>query len=96
MNKQISTGSNKKNIIKIEHIKRKYRSDVQHKTCVLMYLYMYKECKRNIILKGWILMAELELLTAENGLVEPDVEITDENIPADMEKEYENGKGDED
>lgn len=41
-------------------------------------------------------MAELELLTAENGLVEPDVEITDENILADMAKEYENGKGDED
>lgn len=41
-------------------------------------------------------MAELELLTAENGLVEPNVEITDENIPADMAKEYENGKGDED
>lgn len=40
-------------------------------------------------------MTELELLTAQNGLVEPDVEITDKNIPADMAKEYENGKGDE-
>lgn len=40
-------------------------------------------------------MENLELLTTENGLKEPEVEITDENIPEDMSKEYENGKGDE-
>ena len=41
-------------------------------------------------------MAELDLLTAENGVTEPEVELTDANIPEDMAKEYENGKGDED
>ena len=40
-------------------------------------------------------MTELELLTAEDGVSEPKIEITDENIPEDMAKEYENGKGDE-
>lgn len=38
---------------------------------------------------------DLELLTAENGVSEPEIEITDENISEDMAKEYENGKGDE-
>lgn len=41
-------------------------------------------------------MDNIEILTSENGLIEPEVEITDENIPIDMSKEYENGKGDED
>lgn len=41
-------------------------------------------------------MDNIEILTSENGLTEPEVEITDENIPIDMSKEYENGKGDED
>lgn len=41
-------------------------------------------------------MDNLEILTSENGLAEPEVEITDKNISPDMSKEYENGKGDED
>lgn len=41
-------------------------------------------------------MDNLEILTSENGLAEPEVEITDENLPEGMAKEYENGKGDED
>lgn len=43
-------------------------------------------------------MAELELLTAENGVSEEmSVDaLTEENISEEMKKEYENGKGDED
>ena len=40
-------------------------------------------------------MVDLELLTAENGVNEPEIELTDKNIPEDMAKEWENGKGDD-